>query len=58
MKIETLYERWVPIPANESDDMQHVQDFIYAVKRLVNEAIEATRNDLADEAAGDTEKAA
>jgi hypothetical protein len=58
MKIETLYERWAPIPANESDDMQHVQDFINAVKRLVNEAIEATRSALADEAAGDTEKAA
>ena len=24
MKIEALYERWVPIPANEADDMQHV----------------------------------
>jgi hypothetical protein len=44
MKIEALYERWVPTPANEADDMQHVQGFIDAVKHLVNEAIEATRS--------------
>jgi hypothetical protein len=46
LKIESLYERWVPEPANETDDMQHIQDFIDGVKRLVTSAIEETRDAL------------
>ena len=49
MKIEALYERWVPIPTNESDDIQQVQEFINAAKDLVKEAIEDTRRKLAKE---------
>jgi hypothetical protein len=58
MKIEALYERWVPIPANEAGDLQHVHEFIDAVKHLVKGAIDATRDDLAEEAAAGAEKAA
>ena len=58
MKIEALYERWVPIPANEAGDMQHVQAFIGAAKHLVKGAIETTRSALADEADAEAEKAA
>jgi hypothetical protein len=57
MKIEALYERWVPIPANASDDMQHVQAFIDAVKKLVKGAIDATRAALATETADASNKA-
>ena len=46
MKIETLFERWVPIPANQSDDMRHIQDFIDAMKSLITSAIELTKNEL------------
>jgi hypothetical protein len=58
MKIEALYERWVPIPANEADDMQHVQEFIDTVKRLVKSAIDTTRDTLASEAVIGSDKAA
>jgi hypothetical protein len=58
MKIETLYERWVPIPANESDDMHHVQEFIDALKQLVETAIKATRDALAEEVVESPDKAA
>jgi hypothetical protein len=58
MKIEALYERWVPIPANEADDMQHVQEFIDAVKHLVTAAIDTTRNALVAESAAGSDKAA
>jgi hypothetical protein len=49
LKIESLYERWVPEPANESDDMRHVQEFIEGVKTVVTSAIEETRQRLTDE---------
>lgn len=49
LKIENLYERWVPEPANEADDMQHVQDFIEAVKLVLTSAIEETHLVLATE---------
>lgn len=43
LKIEGLYERWVPQPASEADDMQHIQDFIDGVKHVVMSAMEETR---------------
>jgi len=43
MKIEALYERWVPIPAGESSNMQYVQEFIESLKDLVKNAIEQAR---------------
>jgi hypothetical protein len=46
MKIEALYERWVPIPASETDDMHNIQEFIDAVKALVAQAIDLTRSEL------------
>lgn len=49
LKIESLYERWVPEPANESDDMRHVQEFIYGVKNVVTSAIDETRRTLMTE---------
>jgi hypothetical protein len=51
LKIEALYERWVPVPADEVDDMLHVQKFIDAAKDLVKGAIEGTRDELAEDAA-------
>ena len=50
MRIETLYERWVPIPASEADDMLHVQEFIDTVKELLHRTIEGTRDALVKEA--------
>lgn len=58
MKIEALYERWVPIPANEADDMQHVQEFIDTVKKLVKSAINATKDALAAETGIGSDEAA
>lgn len=49
LKIESLYERWVPEPANEADDMQHIQEFIEGVKLVVTSAIEETKQVLAAE---------
>jgi hypothetical protein len=49
LKIESLYERWVPEPANESDDMRHVQEFIEGVKHVVTTAIDETRRTLTAE---------
>lgn len=49
LKIESLYERWVPEPANDADDMQHVQEFIEGVKLVVTSAIEETQHVLAAE---------
>jgi hypothetical protein len=46
MKIESLYERWVPEPANEGDEMHHIQEFIDAVKERVSFAIGQTRTSL------------
>ncbi len=46
IKIEALYERWVPIPANATEDMRHVQEFIDMIKDLVKTAIDATRDEL------------
>jgi hypothetical protein len=51
LKIEALYERWVPVPANDVDDMLHVQKFINSVKDLVKGAIGGTRDALAKDAA-------
>jgi hypothetical protein len=58
MKIEALYERWVSIPANEADDMQHVQAFIDTVKQLVKSAIDSTQNALLSETTASSDKAA
>lgn len=58
MKIEALFERWVPIPANEADDMQHVQEFIDTVKKLVRSAIDATRDALVAETGIGSDEAA
>jgi hypothetical protein len=58
IKIEALYERWVPIPGDETYDMQHVQEFIDTVKKLLKSAIEATRKSLAEDAATASQKAA
>jgi len=58
MKIETLYERWVPIPASEADDMLYVQEFIDSVKELLHRTIEGTRDALVKEADMDADKAA
>jgi hypothetical protein len=58
LKIEALYERWVPIPADEADEMLHVQNFIDAVKELVKGAIESTRDALAKAADTDADEAA
>ena len=41
-RVQEQHEGWVPEPANEADDMQHVQDFIEAVKLVVTSAIEET----------------
>ena len=49
IKIEALYERWIPIPANATEDMQHVQKFIDTIKQLVKSAIDTTRDDLVAE---------
>jgi len=57
MKIEALYERWVPIPANETNDMQHVQELIDTVKQLVKSAINATRDALIAEAVASSDEA-
>jgi hypothetical protein len=42
----------VPEPVNEADDMQHIQEFIDGVKRLVTSAIDETRDALAVETSG------
>jgi hypothetical protein len=55
MKIEALYERWVPVPAEGGDEMQHMHAFIEAVKHLVMDAIEETRDALAKAANTDNE---
>ena len=58
LKIEGLFERWVPEPANESDDMRHVQEFIEGVKNVVTFAIEETRRTLTTEHEKSSVKAA
>jgi hypothetical protein len=58
LKIESLYERWVPEPANEADDMQHIQEFIDAVKRLVTSAIDETREAFSAEISAEADIAA
>jgi hypothetical protein len=54
-KIESLFERWVPIPRDQEGDMQHVQEFIEALTHLVKAAIETTRQTLVVETAGQDE---
>ena len=46
IKIEALYERWVPVPGRYAAQMQHVQEFIDTIKQLVKSAIDAARDDL------------
>jgi hypothetical protein len=58
MKIEALYERWIPIPAEEVGDAQHVQALIDALKHLVREAIEESRPAVADKTDAEAEEAA
>jgi hypothetical protein len=58
LKIESLYERWVPEPANEADDMRHVQEFVEAVKYVVTSAIEETKQALVAESEVNSVKAA
>jgi hypothetical protein len=58
LKIESLYERWVPEPANEADDMQHIQEFVDSVKRLVTSAIDETRDALSAQPAAKSNIAA
>ena len=58
LKIESLYERWVPEPANEADDMRHVQDFVEAIKHVVTSAIEETKQALVIESEVNSVKAA
>jgi hypothetical protein len=43
LKIESLYEHWVPEPVTDGDDMQHIQQFVDSLKRDVQEAVEETR---------------
>jgi hypothetical protein len=50
LKIESLYERWVPEPANEADDMRHIHDFVETLKRVVASAIAETRKAIDAEA--------
>lgn len=58
MKIENLYERWVPEPANEGDDMQHIQEFIDGAKQAVVSAIIETQAALWAKTPVNTENAA
>jgi hypothetical protein len=58
LKIESLYERWVPEPANEADDMRHVQEFVEAVKHVVTSAIGETKQALVAESEVNSVKAA
>ncbi len=58
LKIESLYERWVPEPANEADDMQHIQEFIDGMRRLVTSAIDETREALSAETSAKADIAA
>jgi hypothetical protein len=58
LKIESLYERWVPEPANDADDMRHVQEFVEAVKHVVTSAIEETKQALVAESEVNSVKAA
>jgi hypothetical protein len=46
MKIESLFERWVPDPANDGEDMRHIQEFIHDVKAAVIAAIDEARKEL------------
>ncbi len=54
----SLYERWVPEPANEADDMQHIQEFIDGMRRLVTSAIDETREALSAETSAKADIAA
>lgn len=58
LKIESLYERWVPEPANEADDMRHVQEFVEEMKRVVTSAIDETKKAMVTEADAAAVKAA
>lgn len=57
-KIESLYERWVPEPVNEADDMRHINDFVDTLKRAVVTAIDETRKAMDAEASFGSEMAA
>ncbi len=58
VKIENLYERWVPEPATEADDMRHIQDFVEGVKRIVAAAIKEVQESLAEQVKETSTKAA
>jgi hypothetical protein len=57
-KIESLYERWVPEPVNEADDMRHINDFVDTLKRVVVTAISGTRKAIDAEASSPVDVAA
>ncbi len=46
MKIEALYERWVPIPTAERTDSEHVQELLAEMKHLVRASIAAAEKSL------------
>jgi adenylate kinase family enzyme len=56
LKIESLYERWVPEPATEADDMLHIQEFVDGMKKIVTAAIDETRDALIKEAEATSSK--
>jgi hypothetical protein len=58
LKIESLYERWVPEPVNEADDMHHIHEFVDSVKRLVVSAIDETCNAILAEDSSSADVAA
>lgn len=58
LKVESLYERWVPEPVTETDDMHHIHEFVDSVKRLVVSAIGDTRKAIRAEASSRADVAA
>ena len=58
LKIESLYERWVPEPVNEADDMHHIHEFLNILKRLVVSAIDETQKAIRSEASSSAHIAA
>ena len=58
LKIENLYERWVPEPVNEADDMRHIHDFVDSLKREVVAGIDETRKAIDAEPSSGADMAA
>jgi hypothetical protein len=46
MKIESLFERWVPDPANDGEDMRYIHEFIHDVRATVIASIDEARDEL------------